>query len=413
MTTRTTQRDDELSLSAPRGTPLYVHLPFCEAKCHYCDFYSVPAEGQNVAGTLDAIEHEIRERAPEHPRTVFVGGGTPSLLGIDQLKRLFGTLERRSGFSASAREVTVECNPESLNAEKVRCLADLGVTRLSIGFQSLRAETLELFGRVHSVAQSFRAYEAARSVGHLQVNLDLIYAIPGQALSDWQADLERILALGPDHLSAYNLTFEEDTLFRRWLEQGRVRALNDEAELEFFQWTRARLRRAGLPAYEVSNFASNGLFCAHNVNYWHNGEYLGVGPSAVSKIRGRRFGNLKPLGEYRRRMAEGSSAEAWHEAPGPWARLGETWWLGLRLSEGLRADEAWTRAGIPDWSDAADPALEIARRMGDGGWLECTEGTWRLTDRGWPLADAVAREFLRLKDHVPSAAPKALPRGLS
>ena len=381
---------------APPSTPLYVHLPFCAAKCHYCDFFSVPAEGQDVEGTLLAVETEIRRRAPRSPKTVFLGGGTPSLLSIPQLRRLFDTLEAATGFRNSAGEITVECNPESLDEDKARAMLDLGVTRLSIGFQSLRAETLELFGRVHGVDQSFRAFEAARRAGVKSLNVDLIYANPGQTLEQWQVDLQRVLALGPDHVSAYNLTFEEETLFRRWLEQGRLQPQSDDAELEFFWWTRQHLASTGRQPYEISNFCLSGYQCLHNVNDWHNGPYVGVGPSAVSKLGFQRIGNVRHLGEYRRRMAQDEDPRAWDEQPAGWARLGETWWLGLRLAEGLTAAEAWTRAGLTGWSAEQDPALEIAHRSQEQGWLELVGDSWRLSQKGWPVADAVAREFLRL-----------------
>ncbi len=382
--------------AAPVGTPIYIHLPFCAAKCHYCDFYSVPAEGQDVPRTVEAIATEIRQRASKAPKTVFLGGGTPSLLSVDQLKLVLETLQEVSGFRESATEVTAECNPESLDLEKARVLLELGVNRVSIGFQSLRKSTLELFGRVHDVEQSFRAYEAARHAGFRNVNVDLIYANPGQSIQDWEQDLERVLSLGPNHISAYNLTFEEDTLFRRWLEQGRLRPHADEVELEFFWYTRERLASAGLQPYEISNFSSNGFHCHHNVNYWHNGPYVGIGPSAVGKIGFRRGGNLRHLGQYRARMSAGKSALDWHESLPAWGRLGETWWLGLRLTEGLRAEDAWARAGIEGWDASRDPALETARWAEEQGWLEQVEGRWRLTRKGWPVADAVAREFLKL-----------------
>ena len=381
---------------APASTPLYLHLPFCAAKCHYCDFFSVPAEGQDVEGTLAAVEDEIRLRAPRAPRTVFVGGGTPSLLSIPQLRRLFDLLQATTGFRDSAGEVTVECNPESLDEDKASALLDLGVTRLSIGFQSLRTETLELFGRVHGVEQSFRAFDSARRAGIKNLNIDLIYANPGQTLEQWQTDLKRVLALGPEHVSAYNLTFEEETLFRRWLEQGRLQPQSDDAELEFFWWTREHLASTGRAPYEISNFSLNRLQCSHNINYWRNGTYVGLGPSAVSKLGLERIGNVRHLGEYRRRMARREDPRAWDERPSAWARLGESWWLGLRLAEGLSAQEAWTRAGLTGWNSAADPALEIAQRSAEHGWLERTGERWTLTQRGLPVADAVAREFLRL-----------------
>jgi putative oxygen-independent coproporphyrinogen III oxidase len=371
-----------------------VHLPFCAAKCRYCDFFSVPDEGQDIEAMLDAILREAELRAPAAPRTVYLGGGTPSLLSEGQLQRLLDGLDRCSGFRASALEVTAECNPESLDRDKARRLLELGVTRLSIGFQSLHDEVLVLFGRVHSVEQSFRAYAAAREAGVEHVNIDLIYASPGQTLEQWERDLARVLALGPDHLSAYNLTFEEETVFRRWLSEGRIARQSEELELELFHATRRSTSEAGYRAYEISNFARSGEECAHNLNYWRNGPYVGLGPSAVSKVGWTRAGNVKGIAGYRRAIERAGCALGWSETPPEKARLGETWWLGLRLEEGLDHSDARARAG---WDDAHDdPAQPIAARLESLGFLERRGGRFALSASGLPLADAVAREFLEL-----------------
>jgi oxygen-independent coproporphyrinogen-3 oxidase len=398
-TTRTDSAPAATSVlpKASAGTPVYVHLPFCAAKCHYCDFFSVAAEGQDIEGLLAAVRREIELRAPLSPRTVFLGGGTPSLLSSAQLRELLDTLQRVTGFRESASEVTIECNPESLSRDKARALLDAGVNRFSIGFQTLDDATLKLFGRVHSAEQSFRAYDAVRAAGATNVNVDFIYASPGQSLDEWRATLERVVALGTDHLSAYNLTFEEETPFRRWLEQGKLQKQPEELELEFFHLTRSRLSEAGLHAYEISNFARNGRACEHNLNYWRNGEYVGLGPSAVSKVEFTRGGNVKSVGDYKRRIAERENACVWTETPGPLARLGETWWLGLRLAEGLTADEALDRAVARGPNGSARTAATV-ERMAAEGWLEQVRGRWRLSAAGLPLADAVAREFLRLRD---------------
>lgn len=379
-------------LAPAEGTPLYVHVPFCAAKCHYCDFFSVPAEGQDRGANLRALVREAELRAPSRPRTVFVGGGTPSLLSIDELRAFFDRLHAITRFRDSAVEVTAECNPESLDRDKARALLDLGVTRLSIGFQSLHDEVLTLFGRVHSVADSFAAYEAARAAGANDVNVDLIYAVPGQTPDAWTADLGRVLALGPDHLSAYNLTFEEETVFRRWLEQGRLAKSPEETELELFELTRRLTSAAGLEAYEISNFARSGRQCRHNVNYWHNGPYVGIGPSAVSKVGLTRAGNVKAIGAYNRRVEAEGHARAWDETPGPLRRLAETWWLGLRLAEGIAPAEARGRSGFEAPQDPFDAVT--ARLAGEGLIAAGTDGRYRLTERGLPLGDFVARRYL-------------------
>ncbi len=377
---------------AAEGTPLYVHLPFCAAKCHYCDFFSVPGEGQDIEGMVDAILVEAAARAPRSPRTVFLGGGTPSLLSAAQLRRLLDGLDERTGWRTSAEEVTAECNPESLDEAKASALLELGVPRLSIGFQSLDDATLELFGRVHSADDSFAAFRAARAAGIRHLNVDLIYAAPGQTAATWERDLARVLELEPDHLSAYNLTFEEDTRFKRWLDRGRLEKASEDVELEMFDTTRSLTARAGLGAYEISNFARPGEACAHNVNYWRNGEYLGLGPGAVSKVGNVRGGNPRSITPYVRKIAAVGDAIHWAEEPTEGARLAESWWLGLRLAEGVEPTEARASAGF---ERGEDPALSIAEELVGLDLLErSAEGRYRLTPRGLPLADAVARKFL-------------------
>jgi oxygen-independent coproporphyrinogen-3 oxidase len=340
---------------------------------------------------IAAILREAEMRAPLAPRTVFLGGGTPSLLTSTELRELLDGLDRVCAFRESASEVTAECNPESLDEEKARALLALGVTRLSIGFQSLHDDVLELFGRVHSVEQSFRAYDAARRAGANNVNIDLIYAVPGQTSAAWERDLARVLALEPDHLSAYNLTFEEDTLFKRWLEEGRIERQSEDVELELFEATRTLAASAGLEAYEISNFAARGGRCAHNVNYWENGTYVGLGPSAVSKIGNTRIGNVKAIAAYHRRASAEGRADAWEETPSAALRLAETWWLGLRLAEGVSAEEARRRAGFEGAHDRAEP---IARRLEEHGLLASSGDRFALTRRGLALADHVAKQFL-------------------
>jgi len=378
------------------GTPLYVHLPFCAAKCHYCDFFSLPDEGQDVEGTVRAVLAEGASRGPHHPRTVYLGGGTPSLLSVELLEHLLDGLHDATGFRDSAREVTVECNPESLDEAKARRLLELGVTRFSIGFQSLHDDVLRLFGRVHDTAASFRAFEAARAAGARRIGIDLIFAVPGQRPDTWERDLERVLDLRPDHLSAYNLAFEEETLFKRWLDEGRLARQPEEVELELFLTTRRVAEGRGYTAYEVSNFAMKGEESLHNLNYWRNGPYVGIGPSAVSKAGHRRFGNVRALGPYRRLVERGRPATAWEETPSPATRLGETWWLGLRLQEGIDPAGARRRAGVEATFLPDEPDLGIALGLEEHGLLERSGHAFRLTPRGLPLADAVAREFLAL-----------------
>ena len=372
------------------GTALYVHVPFCVAKCTYCDFYSLEAEGQDLPGTLDALLLEAERRAPLRPRTVFLGGGTPSYYSIDELERLLDGLERWSHFRSSADEVTVECNPESLDLAKARALRALGVDRLSIGFQSLDARILALFGRVHDARASFAAFAAARAAGFTRVSVDLIYGVPGQTLAAWESELDEILRLRPDHVSAYQLTYEEGTPLTAQLRAGGFARLSEDEELSFFEATHARLSAAGYEGYEVSNFALSGQQCLHNMNYWANGPYLGIGPSSVSKVAHTRFGNARSLAPWRAAVGANRFPAAWEETPPPGVRLGETWWLGLRTRAGVDPADACRRAG---WH-APDPTLGTVVELEAQGFLRRTHGRVSLSPRGWPLADAIARRLL-------------------
>jgi len=373
------------------GTPLYVHVPYCVAKCTYCDFYSVEAEGHDVPAVVGDLLTEAERRAPSAPRTVFVGGGTPSFLAEEDLTRLFDGLDEHTGFRASATEVTVECNPESLDESKARRLLGLGANRLSIGVQSLEPRILKLFGRVHDVAQSFAALEAARHAGCTNLSVDLIYGVPGQELDTWLTDLERVLEREPDHVSAYNLAYEEGTLMTHWKATGSITPLDEEAELAFFEATRAALERRGYRAYEVSNFSLKTRHCLHNENYWENGPYVGLGPSAVSKLGVTRFGNPRSVNAWSRAVRAGGQAIDWEETPPAEVRLGETWWLGLRTARGVNPDEARATARYPE---ARDPAEEQALDLASMAFLERSAGCWRLTPRALPLADAISRRFL-------------------
>ena len=365
-----------------QGRGLYVHVPFCFHKCHYCDFYSfVDREGRtgeylaqvaaDVGWTLDRVEGEIE--------TVFVGGGTPTLLSADELRAF--TAEIRRFPLARDVEWTVEANPETIDAEKARVLAAAGVNRVSIGAQSFDPKHLKTLERWHDPANVARAAGYLRDAGITNFNLDLIFGIPGQTLAEWRADLARALEIGPEHLSCYGLTYEPKTAMTKRLERGEFEPCDDGVEAEMYEATRDTLATAGFAQYEVSNYARAGRECRHNLVYWRNEPWWAIGPSASGYIGGHRYKVVPRLGDWLARGADGSAPVVDHEAPDEMRNTSEAVMLGLRLSEGISA-ELERRAVELEPARAAVLAGALAE-----GLLERAGDRLRFTRRGMMLAN--------------------------
>ena len=407
---------------------MYVHLPFCVVKCTYCDFYSVAEFGgrstrdQDLDWVLQSILIEAERRAPKEPVTVFLGGGTPSIHSPEGLAGFLDRLHDVTGFRDSAVEVTMESNPESLDLETAQAVVEGGVNRISIGVQSFEAATLELFDRAHGPDEAESAYRAARDSGVGAVNVDLIYGSPGQDEASLDRDLQRLAAWKPDHVSAYSLAYEKGTMLTKWREQGTLVELAEEPARERFQRARHQLSTQGLRPYEVSNFTSKSP-CFHNLNAWWNGPYIGLGPSAVSAHHEVRFGQARSVNAWKRALDESGDwlSMEWEERLPFHQRLAESWWLGLRVTEGVDprwlAGPAWEgdaflhRAQIEAERHATkDPSVEVtssldpvaddrwdmrlAGELIQGGWLERAGHRIRVAEHAWPVVDALARKFL-------------------
>ncbi len=374
------------------SSSVYVHVPFCVVKCGYCDFNSFTADGTAPLDRfLAALEIELRRaHVPRHPVSVFIGGGTPSYLDEERLVRLFELLGRHIDLHACP-EVSMEANPESITTAKAQIAREHGVRRMSMGAQSFDNRFLQLLDRAHDGARIAAAVADVRAAGVDNLNLDLIFALPGQTLAQWQSDLDTGLALAPDHLSAYSLTFEPGTRFTRDRQQGRMQPNDEGTDRAMFLHTRARLTAAGFVAYEVSNFAGRGGPCRHNDHYWLQGDYVGVGPGASSHRSGVRWTNLKPLEAWALALERGHPPAGEAETLAPAQRAAEALWLGLRRAEGVDLRAVAARTG-------ADPASLFAREL-DGlsrADLIARAGDWlRLTDAGLLLADEVGARILR------------------
>ncbi|HPA18870.1 MAG TPA: radical SAM family heme chaperone HemW [Verrucomicrobiae bacterium] len=357
---------------------LYIHVPFCPRVCPYCAFYVVPADRRKSGPLVEALLAELRfrERASEiRPRTIYLGGGTPSALSTGDLARLIGGLGDRAG---GAVEFTIEVNPTTLSPEKAGLLRSLGVNRASLGAQSFDVGALATLGRQHGPERIRRTFEILRGAGFGNIGVDLIHGVPGQAEDSWWETLDEALGLHPEHLSAYGLTYEEDTPFFDRLAAGEW--VRDEAlEIRLFLGTRRILEGAGYVPYEVSNFALPGFESEHNLAYWRGRDYLGLGPSAVSTIGGRRWRTAADLGQY---LAAADSGE-WPEEEVEY--LDEDLRRRERMMFGLR-----TREGV----DGAGFEEELAG-LREAGYADLSGGRWRLTAEGLLRADAVGALFAR------------------
>ncbi len=367
----------------------YVHVPFCAHQCGYCDFAIATGQDHLIELYLDALAAELAMLgAPQPVRTLFLGGGTPSHLSARQLERLLTDLGRWLPLEAGS-EVSVEANPDSLSDDKVAVLADHGVTRVSLGAQSFHAHLLGALDRAHSPAEVPRAVERVRRrIG--QVSLDLIFGVPGQALPEWENDLQQALALAPDHVSTYGLTYEKGTPLWKRRKRGEVIALGEEAELALYAAGIDVLEGAGFEHYEISNFALPGRRCRHNETYWANEAYFGFGMGAARYVLGRREINTRDLRGYLRRALAGEPATFQSEELGPEERAQETMAIQLRRAEGIERSSFRAQTGFV--------LEEVAgRRLGEMVEQELLRdegGRVSLTRRGKYVADGVIERLL-------------------
>jgi len=367
---------------------VYLHVPFCASTCDFCAFYQIQPTASDVKRFLLGVAREAELVAwPRPVTTVFWGGGTPGLLAPRDLARLAAIVRERCG--GAPEEWTVEMAPASVTAERLAALREAGVTRISMGAQSFQPALLDALGRKHTREQVYRAHERVRAAGFASVNLDLMFALPGQTEAEWAADVREAVALAPDHLSTYCLTFEEDTALWVKLSQGRVK-LDTEHEARLYEATWAQLAAAGYAQYEVSNFARPGHACRHNLNTWRMHEWIGLGPAAASQHAGWRGANVADLEKWFAHIECGDRVTEDRVALTPALLAEDALIFGLRMNEGVDVAAWRERAPEARW-EVVDVLLE--RLVADG--LTRREGERvRLTDRGRLLADAVGAEIM-------------------
>lgn len=386
-----------------RTAGVYLHIPFCRRKCPYCDFVSFAGCDELHGAYVEALLMELAERRSDWNRafdTLFLGGGTPTVFSARQLARLIAHCRETLSLPADA-ETTVEANPGTVDAKGLAFLASAGVTRISLGVQSLHDEELRLLGRIHDREQALAAYGMARDAGLSDVNLDLIFGLPGQSLESWRANLAQALALAPEHLALYALTLSPETPMAKDVARGRLPRPDDDLAAEMYELAEEMLERGGYEHYEISNWArrdpdadSEGwprYVCRHNLHYWRNEPYLGLGAAAHSYDGQVRCANLSDPRAYIEGVNEGKSLISFRERLSRERRMDETLMLGLRLMRGVSREAFHERFGVPLRTIYAEQIDDMAEK----GLLVVDEQGIRLSRRGHLLGDRVFAAFLR------------------
>ena len=371
-----------------RPLELYVHIPFCVRKCQYCDFLSGPSDEETKDRYIEALLKEIR--AAEHTEdyeivSVFIGGGTPSALKAEAIASIMRTLQEQFFFCEDA-EVTIEANPGTVDLEKLTIYRNVGINRLSLGLQSTDAEELKLLGRIHSYEEFLKSYEWAREAGFSNINIDLMFAIPGQTGEAWRQHLYQVAELNPEHISAYSLIIEEGTPFA----EQNLDLPDEDTEYQMYEDTAEILERYGYRQYEISNYAKQGYMCRHNAGYWQRREYLGFGLGASSLYRGMRFSNTRRMQEYLKESRNPDQIRKDVTVLSRNERIEEFMFLGFRMTEGISEKKFEENFDVR----LMDVYGDILQKYEAIGFMEHIETKWRLTRKGIHVSNHILADFL-------------------
>ena len=376
----------------PQG--LYIHVPFCRQKCLYCDFYSIQYS-ENLADSYISIILEQVQGLSQDFSSIYMGGGTPSILSLDLLDKLLSGLKK---FIKPGMEFTIEANPESVDSEKLKLFLDKGVNRISIGVQSFDNKKLKALGRIHSASEALEAIELSKKSGFKNISIDMIFGAAGEDLKAWQSELEKAIGCGSQHISCYSLSYEKDTPLFRMREKKSIISLDDEAMAEMYKYTMSYLPEAGFEHYEVSNFAKPGFECKHNLNYWDNNPYAGLGPSAVSYADGLRSENVADAEEYVDRHEKGVSLVGYSEKLSGVRMAKETAGVKIRVKRGIDYDWFKNKTGF-DFEDIIEKG-GLHELFKDNLLEYKTDKATRerigimLTEKGFLFSDTVSSAFL-------------------
>lgn len=369
---------------------LYIHIPFCVKKCGYCNFNSIKFKESIVEAYLDAIVKEIKLLKEKYAfKTIFLGGGTPTALNENQLKKLLTVIEASIDLNELV-EYTIEINPGTLTTEKIDIISESRINRISLGIQSFNDKYLHLLGRIHTGHEALNTFTLLRNNGFENINIDLISSLPSQKVREWENDLNIAISMQPDHISAYSLSFETGTPFKNQLNNGTLQPINEEDDLEMYKLTINKLKGVNYEHYEISNFALNGRKCQHNIIYWENREYVGIGAGAFSFLENNRTSNEPDVLKYIKNINADKIEISFSERLPLKYLAAETIIMGLRMSKGISNNRLLSQTGLSFKDVFSNKIYELR----ENGLIDFDNSELKLTEKGLYVADSVMMEFL-------------------
>lgn len=372
---------------------LYIHVPFCAQKCYYCDFNSYKIKSNEKEDYLINIEKEMEfykeEFKDKYFDTVFFGGGTPSILKIDELRKLVNYMFENFNIKKDA-EITIECNPGTINKEKLKAIKEMGINRLSIGLQATQNYHLKSIGRIHTYEEFEKNYYDAIDVGLTNINVDLMYALPNQKEEEWKETLDKIIKLNPSHISAYSLILEEGTKLYDMYENNEFNLLDEDTDIDMYEYTINTLKKHGYSQYEISNYAKKGKECKHNIIYWKCDNYLGLGPGASGYINDIRYSNIEDLNEYNNKINQNIKPISEENKLSEKDKIEEFIFMGLRMNEGINLEVFKERFKI----DFYELYKEVLDKLLERELIKLDKFNLSLTQKGREISNSVFIEFI-------------------
>lgn len=372
---------------------LYLHVPFCIKKCNYCDFNSYSINGEDKDKYLESIVKEMNLYRSDFKdkvfTSVFIGGGTPTILKEDELEYLFNNIYSNFNIHSDA-EISIEANPGTLTKSKLKTLYNIGVNRLSIGLQAYQQSHLDKLGRIHTFEEFAKNYEDAKNIGFNNINIDLMYALPNQTIDDWKETLQKVVMLNPTHISAYSLIIEEGTKFYELYERKELNPTDEELDIKMYRYSIKYLKEYGYNQYEISNYSKKGYECNHNIIYWKCEEYLGLGPGASGYIDGVRYSNVEALNEYFGHIDSENKPICDKNILEVKDKIEEKIFMGLRMNEGIYFNDFAKEFNI----NFKEKYKGIMEKLRNNNLIDYDDKIMYLTQKGIEVSNSVFIEFL-------------------